>query len=151
MVVNSMALSERNSPSKHKGTSLDPDRIHRRPAALTATVSPALECRFALFQECLDRFAMVLGTTGHSLAPCFAVEQLAKLVSNREVKIGLHVAVGDSRAVCDAPGGRVNVVAERGGWKKPIHQTDSQRFGRINHVGQKVEFARFGRADQSRQ
>src|SRR6516162_3405408 len=143
MVVNSMALRKGNSPTRHKSTSFEADRVWWRPAALTATVSPALECGFALFQECLYRFAMVLGTTGHGLAPGLAIEQLAELVSNREVKIGLHVTVGDGRAVCDALGDRVNVVAERGSGEKPIDQTNSQRLGRLNHVGEKVEFARF--------
>src|SRR5260370_36335428 len=63
---------------------------------------PALKRRRTLLQKCLHRLAMVFGAAGHGLPPRLAVEQLVELMSDRGVKICLHVAVGDRRPIRDS-------------------------------------------------
>src|SRR5215469_16826581 len=114
MVLNSMALSKKEIHRQAHWPQVRSDWVFvGRLGAWTATISSALECGFAFFQERFYRFAMVLCSTGHRLAPCFAIEQFAELVGDREVEVCLHVAVGEGWTVGDALGGSMDIVAER--------------------------------------
>ena len=113
-----------------------------------AAASAALEGGFALFQERLDRLAMVVGAAGHGLAPRLAIEQFAELMRDREVEIRFHVGIRDSGAVGDSLGGRVQVIAERRSRRDPVHQANAQRLVGADDIGKEIEFARLGGADQ---